>query len=454
MKRRQYIIRLFIAVMGWALVCFDQGSLFAEEDTARVISLSECLKKAVDYSPTLRTAALEQQRLKYAKDETMSAGLPQINANGSFDDYMSLPTSLIPGEFFNQPGTMIAVQFGTKYNLSGTIDVSQLLYNQTYLTSMKLAGMMMNRNELTTEKFREEVVYNVANLYYLTQAVLAQKENQQKNLARLDTMVIIAGHQYENGLIRKVDVNRIDVNRMNLQTAIDALETIYRQQLDMLKYYMGLDPSAEIIVPSNISERLLTPGNNPSVDNHIDLQLIRKDKELAVTGMNMVKAGYLPSLAAYGRYNYSSQDNTFSFFKKEAEWYEMSLVGIRLDIPLFDGLQKRSKIKQAQVQLQELSIQEEETKKMLGIQLQNAARKLKSSRDAWVRQTGNVKLAEDVMNVASAQYSQGMITITEVLTAHADLGDSQVGMVKAMVEMKNAELEYLKANGNILSVLN
>ncbi|HNW76397.1 MAG TPA: TolC family protein [Bacteroidales bacterium] len=454
MKRRQYIIRLFIAVMGWALVCFDQGSLFAEEDTARVISLSECLKKAVDYSPTLRTAALEQQRLKYAKGETMSAGLPQINANGSFDDYMSLPTSLIPGEFFNQPGTMIAVQFGTKYNLSGTIDVSQLLYNQTYLTSMKLAGMMMNRNELTTEKFREEVVYNVANLYYLTQAVLAQKENQQKNLARLDTMVIIAGHQYENGLIRKVDVNRIDVNRMNLQTAIDALETIYRQQLDMLKYYMGLDPSAEIIVPSNISERLLTPGNNPSVDNHIDLQLIRKDKELAVTGMNMVKAGYLPSLAAYGRYNYSSQDNTFSFFKKEAEWYEMSLVGIRLDIPLFDGLQKRSKIKQAQVQLQELSIQEEETKKMLAIQLQNAARKLKSSRDAWVRQTGNVKLAEDVMNVASAQYSQGMITITEVLTAHADLGDSQVGMVKAMVEMKNAELEYLKANGNILSVLN
>lgn len=440
--------------MGWALVCFDQGSLFAEEDTARVISLSECLKKAVDYSPTLRTAALEQQRLKYAKDETMSAGLPQVNANGSFDDYMSLPTSLIPGEFFNQPGTMIAVQFGTKYNLSGTIDVSQLLYNQTYLTSMKLAGMMMNRNELTTEKFREEVVYNVANLYYLTQAVLAQKENQQKNLARLDTMVTIAGHQYENGLIRKVDVNRIDVNRMNLQTAIDALETIYRQQLDMLKYYMGLDPSAEIIVPSNISERMLTPGNNPSVDNHIDLQLIRKDKELAVTGMNMVKAGYLPSLAAYGRYNYSSQDNTFNFFKKEAEWYEMSLVGIRLDIPLFDGLQKRSKIKQAQVQLQELSIQEEETKKMLAIQLQNAARKLKSSRDAWVRQTGNVKLAEDVMNVASAQYSQGIITITEVLTAHADLGDSQVGMVKAMVEMKNAELEYLKANGNILSVLN
>lgn len=440
--------------MGWALVCFNQGSLFAAEDTVRVISLSECLKKAVDYSPTLRTAALEQQRLKYAKDETMSAGLPQVSANGSFDDYMSLPTSLIPGEFFNQPGTMIAVQFGTKYNLSGTVDVSQLLYNQTYLTSMKLAGMMMSRNELTTEKFREEVVYNVASLYYLAQAVLAQKENQQKDLARLDTMVTIAGHQFENGLIRKVDVNRIDVNRMNLQTAIDALETIYRQQLDMLKYYMGLDPSAEIVVPSSISERLFAPGNNSSIDNHIDLQLIRKDKELAVAGMNLVKAGYLPSLAAYGRYNYSSQDNTFSFFKKEAEWYEMSLVGIRLDIPLFDGLQKRSKIKQAKVQLQELSIQEEETKKMLGIQLQNAARKLKSSRDAWVRQTGNVKLAEDVMNVASAQYSQGMITITEVLTAHADLGDSQVGMVKAMVEMKNAELEYLKANGNILSVLN
>jgi outer membrane protein TolC len=132
----------------------------------------------------------------------------------------------------------------------------------------------------------------------------------------------------------------------------------------------------------------------------------------------------------------------------------MALVGIRLDIPVFDGLRKSSQIRQSKVQLRQLDIQEEETRKTLGIQLADAARKLKNSRDAWVRQGENVKLAEQVFKVSEEQYNQGMITITDVLTTQTDLAEAQVGLVRALVQMKNSELDYMKANGNILSILN
>lgn len=453
-KRKQILRLILVTLMGWTLVLFSQGSLFAAGDSTRLITLDQCLKMALDYSPKLRTALLEQQRLKYQRDETLSAGLPQVNANGSFDDYLSLPTSLIPGEFFGQPGTMIPVQFGTKYNLSATLDASQLLYSQSFLTSMKLAGMMMERNLLDIEKFREEVVFDMAGLYFLTQAVIVQKENQVRNLARLDTMVRIAQYQHENGLIKKIDLDRINVNRMNLQTAIENLETVYQQQLSMLKYYMGLPESDSIGVPSAVDEKYFVPGISKSFDNHIDMRLIRMDKEMTMKNMELTKAGYIPSLAAYGRYNYMSQDNTFSFFGEDANWYETGLVGIRLDIPIFDGLQKNAKVRQSKVQMKQLDIREEETRKTLGIQLQDAARKLKNSRDAWVRQGENVKLAENVFTVSREQYNEGLITITDVLTSQTDLGEAQVGLVRALVQMKNAELEYMRANGNILSVLN
>jgi outer membrane protein len=452
--KRTLNIVLVTASLGWALVVFSQGSLFAATDSTKVIGLKECLTMALDYSPRLRTAALEQQRLRYKRTTTLSSGLPQVNASGTFDDYLSLPTSLIPGEFFGQPGTMIPVQFGTKYNLAATIDASQLLYSQAFLTSMRLADMMLDRNMLDIEKMREEVVFNVASLYFLTQAVLVQKQNQQQNLARLDTMVTIARYQYENGLIKRIDLDRINVNRMNLQTAIENLETVYQQQLSMLKYYMGLDQAAAIGIPVQISDQYFSPTVTGSFDNHIDMRLIRQDKAMTLTNINLTKAGYIPSLAAYGRYNYSSQDNTFTFFGSHSNWYEMALVGIRLDIPVFDGLRKNSEVRQSKVMLRQLDIQEEETRKTLGIQLADAARKLKNSRDAWVRQGENVKLAEQVFSVSEEQYNQGMITITDVLTTQTDLSEAQVGLVRALVQMKNSELDYMKANGNILTILN
>ena len=445
---------LAIGILGWTLVLCSQGSLFAAEPPETALSLKECLTRAVEYSPQLRSALLEQQRLRYQRMETMSAGLPQVNANGSFDDYLSLPTSLIPGEFFGQPGKMIPVQFGTKYNLSATVDASQLLYNQSYLTSLNLARMMMDRNLLDMEKLREAVVFDVSGLYFQAQAVRVQKKNLSENIARLDTMVRIASFQHENGLIKKIDLDRINVNRINLLTAMENLETVYQQQLSILKYYMGMEQTAVIAIPEDLDDRYFSIEPSRSFEDHIDLRLIRQDKAMLDKNLELIRAGYIPSLAAYGRYNYSSQDNAFSFFCKDAEWYEMALVGVRLDIPIFDGLQKHSRTKQARIQMQQLDIREEETRKMIGIQLQDAALRLKNSRDAWARQSENVRLAENVFNVTKEQYNQGLVAVTEVLLAQMDLGEAQVGYVKALVQMKNAELEYMRANGTILTILN
>lgn len=449
---RSLFLALFIV---WSLSgLYGQNAGTAPASAPKVITLNECLQMAVEYSPKLRGALLEQQRLREQLTETMSAGLPQVNANGSFDDYLSLPTSLIPGEFFGQPGTMIPVQFGTKYNLSATVDATQLLYNQTWLTSLKLARMMMDRNLLDMEKFREEVVFEVAGLYYQAQAVLVQKENVAGNLSRLDTMVRIASFQHEHGLIKRIDLDRFTVSRINLLTAVDNLETLYQQQLSMLKYFMGMDEGTDLALPGEVNERLVSMGATPSFDEHIDMRLIRQDKAMVEKNISMIKAGYIPTLAAYGRYNYSSQDNTFSFFGSDANWYEMSVIGIRLDIPIFDGLRKNAQVREARVRMKQMTIQEEETRKILGIQLQDAARRLKNSRDAWTRQRENVRLAENVFAVTREQYNQGLVTVSDILLTQTDLSDAQVGYVRALIQMKNAELEYLRASGSILSILN
>ena len=93
---------------------------FPQAPSENVISLQECLKRAVENSPRLKISLLEQNKLKYRYQETVGKGIPNLNFSGALDDYVNLPTQLIPGEFFNRPGELIQLnQFATIRPSSG-----------------------------------------------------------------------------------------------------------------------------------------------------------------------------------------------------------------------------------------------------------------------------------------------------------------------------------------------
>ena len=146
-------------------------------------------------SPRIKISVLEQIRLHYGYKETVGGGLPQVNFSGSWDDYLHLATSLIPGEFFGKPGEMIPVQFGTNFNISGALDASQMLYNKTWLVALKMAKQMMQQNDLATEKTEIEVVYVLAQSYYLAQITMQQIRNMQANMEKIEKAENIAQSQ-------------------------------------------------------------------------------------------------------------------------------------------------------------------------------------------------------------------------------------------------------------------
>ena len=121
----------FFACGIWAIGQIVPTSGTSPTVNGQLIGLKECLKMSVANSPRLKISILEQTRLHYGYKETVGGGLPQVNFSGSWDDFLNLPTSLIPGEFFGRPVEMIPVQFGTNFNISGALDASQMLYNQT-----------------------------------------------------------------------------------------------------------------------------------------------------------------------------------------------------------------------------------------------------------------------------------------------------------------------------------
>ncbi len=408
---------------------------------------------AVANSPHLKIAALEKTKLSYNYKETMGGALPHVNFSGSWDDYLHLPTSLIPGEFFGKPGEMIPVQFGTTYNLAGALDASQMLYNQTWLVGMKMAKQMMQQNELTTEKTEIEVVYNVAQSYYMAQITKQQIRNMRDNLTKIEKAEKIAQSQWENGIIKKVDLDRIVVQKLNMITDIERLDVLYQQELAMQKYFMGIAQEQAIALDDSIYTSSLATGFESDLNKHIDIRMIEQQKQLVQTGIRMDQSGYYPNLTLIGSTNFLNQSNTMYLFGKPSDWFNTSLVGLRLSVPVFSGMQRHYRVSQTRVELEKLKVNEDDTRKLIRINSDDAARKLSNSTEAEQRQRDNMALAERVYNISQEQYQKGVIPLTDLLNAETALSDAQSNHTYALVQMKLSELNYLKANGKLLEIL-
>jgi outer membrane protein TolC len=77
-----------------------------------------------------------------------------------------------------------------------------------------------------------------------------------------------------------------------------------------------------------------------------------------------------------------------------------------------------------------------------------------NSSEAEKRQLENMRLAERVFNITQEQYQKGVVPLTDLLNAETALSDAQTNHTYALIQMKIAELNYLKANGNLLKYFN
>ena len=450
-NRMKSLITLAVSLVVMATAL--PGRATAPADSARLVTLRECLDRSVAYSPRLKISALEKSRLTYSYKETMGAALPHVNVSGSWDDYLHLPTSLIPGEFFGRPGEMIPVQFGTTYNLSAGLDASQMLYNQSWLVGMRMAKQVLQQNDLDAERTEIEVVYEVAQSYYLAQITLQQIRNMRSNLEKIQKAERIAQSQWESGLIKKVDVDRIQVQKLNMITEIDRLGVLYQQELAMAKYFMGLPQSEAIAIDTAVGGNTVLPSAGISLDSHIDIRMLEMQKQIVGTNIRLDQSGYYPSLTLIGATNFINQSNSFYVFGKPTDWFNTSLVGIRLAVPVFSGLQRHYKVSQTRVQLEKLNVAEEDARQIITVNSEDASRKLLSSIDAEKRQRDNMALAERVYAISQEQYQKGVVSLTDLLNAETALSDAQSNHTYALVQMRLSELNYLKANGRLLEII-
>ncbi len=417
------------------------------------LTLKEALNYAIQNSVKVRKAKLDIDGGRYKTQEIRAQALPQITGNAGLT-YNPIIGKLVA----NLGGQTQSIQLGENWNSSAGIQLSQQLFNQTVFTGLQAARSSEEYYNLTSQLTEEQIIELVANNYYQVLVNRQQLNVIDTNIKNVKTIEKIIATQFQNGLAKKIDVDRIKVNLTNLQTQRDQTLNAITQLENQLKFSMGMPVNTEINLPkTELTEVSQLPQftDSISLDNRTEIKLLDTQDKLYWLQRKAYVSEYFPSLALTGNYTYSSQSGGFDFLKSNpnAIAFGASAVGLTLKVPIFNGFLTRSKIRQADVDIQKAKEDRRESTNALNMAYENAKIQLRNSLSTITAQKQNAELADEIYRSTQNNYNNGLANLTDLLDTETALTEAQNSYTQALLNYKIAEIQLIKSNGNIKSLL-
>lgn len=433
----------------FSFFCLPVASAGAQD----TLALEDCLKIGIENNLSLQSKRKEIQKGRYGISENRARLLPQINGFANYNDNIDPPVSVTDGSAYGNPYN---VTHTLQYSANAGLQLQMPLYNQTLYTSISIARTMDEMNRLTYEKAREDLILQVCKMYYLGQVTAEQIALIKANITRLEELQNITQAFYDNGMAMEVDVKRVNINLENLKVQYDNAQAMLEQQLNLLKYIIDYPAEKQIaLVPVN-TETITPVALTGLSENLYELQLLQSQRQLAEQQKKMIGYGYIPSLNLTGNWMFSAYtDKAYHWFHSgpSGHWYRSYGLGLSLRVPIFDGLDKRYKTRKAVIDIENIKLAQENTRKSLQTQYLNATNDLMNNQRNFKKQKDNYLLAEDVYTVTMDRYREGITSMTEVLQDEMRMSEAQNNYISAHYNYRVTNLMLLKLTGQIESLV-
>lgn len=419
----------------------------------QTLTLKEALNYAVQNSVTTRKAKLDIDRGRYKTEEIRAQALPQLTGNAGLTY-----NPIIGQQVVDFGGSLQTLKFGQKWNSSAGVQLSQQIFNQQVFTGLQAARSSEEYYTLVSRLTEEQLIEMVANNYYQVLVSRQQLNVVDTNIKNVRVVEKIISNQYENGLAKKIDVDRIKVNLTNLQTQREQTINAITQLENQLKFSMGMPVNNEITLPrTELTEVTQLPQFTDSIalDNRTEIRLLDNQDKLLSLQRKAYVSEYFPTLALTGNYTYSSQAAGFDFLtsNSRAIGFDASAIGLTLKVPIFNGFLTRSRIRQADVDLMKAKEDRRESTNSLNLAYENAKIQLRNSLNTINAQKKNAELADEIYRSTQNNYNNGLATLTDLLDTEGALTEAQNSYTQALLNYKIAEIQLIKSNGNIKSLL-
>lgn len=416
-------------------------------------SIVDCLKYANDHQSTIVNANLDIKSAEYRVKETIGIGLPQISGQATFTDYLKLPTTLLPGEFLNQPGTFIPVKFGVNYNSNLALNASQIIFSGSYLVGLKAAKTYKELSNRNYTRSKIDVDVNVTKAYYQVLVSNEQIRLLDANINQLKQQLDQTTAQNKQGFVEKIDVDRITVQYNNLVTNRENTVRLLALNYQLLKFQMGMpieynltlaDKLADVNIDNNV---VAYTTDTTFYQNRIEYGLQETQKNLNALDIKNRISQYYPSLTANGSAASAFQNNSFGQLYNSS--FPSSYIGLTLNVPIFNGFQRYYQIKQAKITYLKSQNDLINLKNSLNLQASQASVNYTNGLQTLNNQKKSQELAREVLRVSKIKYQQGVGSSIEVTQAQTELENADNQYIQGLYDALVSKVDLDRAYGRI-----
>lgn len=437
------------------------------------------VKDAVDIAfknvTDLKNARLDYKITDARNKEIVGLALPQISSALQGNHYLSLPQIQFPDgtektiyDVLKENGVRDGsgnpitrdvdlafrnFSFITPWNVNAGVTVQQLLFEPQVFVGLEARRELLTSSGLQIKVAEDKVREAVHKNYYAVQIARKQLGFIQESIKRLEKLASDMNEMYKNGFVEKLDIDKTTVSLNNTKTIANQLKNGITIGYAALKMTLGLSQADSLVLKDDLTSEQVKDGSLDSdfnYENRNEIKFLNSAVKLQGYDIRRHKLSYAPTLAAFYNFQRNGQRSAETMGnQKPWFWYSTSLAGLSINIPIFDGLQKKNKIRQAQFNKEKTENTLDFVKKGIDLEQTVAKNTLTNAILNMDSQEKNMELAEKIFNTVKKKYEQGVGSSFEVLQADAELQQAQSNYFKALYDAIIAKISYQKSLGKL-----
>jgi len=416
------------------------------------VSLEEAIAYGEQNNRAVQKASMEVQKAYKEKWSTIAIGLPQINAKANYQNFIELPTSLIPAQFFGgKEGEFAEVQFGTPQTMDAGVTLQQLVFDGSYIVGLQASNIFLMISQNVLEKTLLEVRKSIVNSY---SSVLLIRENihfLEKNKNNLNKNLEELNQLFRNGFEEEESVEQMRLTLSGIETQLRYAKNLERISLDMLKLLMGFPTQSPLLLSDTLealtNESLfnVSTPENFNLDNNIDVKIAQNNLLSESLLYKYERSKSLPRLSAFLNGNYTGNSQSFTFTETNQKWFGSALFGVNLQVPLFSSLKRRALSQKAKIAVSQAEAELTETQERVSIEIQAAENDYQLAVENYFTNKENLELATRIKEKNQTKYFEGVASSFELREAQLQLYSAQNNYIKSIQEIiqKKLSLETL-----------
>ena len=433
-------------------------------------TLDEAIHKALEKSLSQKNKELEIEKLNLQEKGIWNKYIPTVEASAIYSYFdnkltVDLPTTQIP--IINYPlfdGKTPFDNYGNIFN--GSIMAKTVLFSGMQIPNgAKAIKEKTKGTQYLKDSEKDQIIKEVINTFDQLSLLKAIDTLIKDSNNRLQIEAKRVQKAIEQGLAVPYDRDKIKLAALELQSKKVELdgkrELIYKK----ITYLTGYDASQINLVTYELEPYLII-NNQLNTENKQEIKALESFKTAYEFLLKKEKGTYLPTVGAFGGVTYSSLfdarattpvitgvNQALYLGLNELTISNNWMVGAAVKWEIFTGFERQHKIHEAKININQLQNQIDDTKEKLALLLENN----------WVNYTvlnkkleiayQQEKISKNNLNLASRQYTQGLISVSERLEAENDCFKSAVNKINTLIDQRLAAIETIIATGDLTKQL-